>query len=63
MQFRQTVTKFHETAQTPSSSKNAGPSIELKNAYAFLISPVGTTMFFSRRWMFCAINELLKQPA
>jgi len=63
MQFRQAATGFYEPAQTPSSSKNAGPSIELKNAYAFLISPVGPTMFFSRRWMFCADNELLKQSA
>jgi hypothetical protein len=35
MQFRQAVAKFHETAQTPSSSKNAGPLSELKKLTLF----------------------------
>jgi hypothetical protein len=37
-QFRQAAAKFHDPAQTSSSSKNVGPSLELKNAKAFLIS-------------------------
>ena len=37
-QFRQAVSKFMPPAQTSSSSKNAYPLCELKNAFAFLIS-------------------------
>ena len=43
MQFRQAVTKFHETAQTPSSSKNAGPSLELAQATSRLRDLSGRT--------------------
>jgi len=45
-QRRQSFSGDQTPAQASSSTKNAGPSIELSNAYALLISQVGPAVFF-----------------
>jgi hypothetical protein len=56
------VAKFHETAQTPSSSKNAGPFCEVKKLKLFDLTGKDPQCF-SHEDGVCAVNELLKQSA